>query len=217
MGQYDTQHRVKLVVDEYGPWYREGTELDPTHLFGQQITLRDALATALTLDTFNRNPEKVSMAACAQLINNINALFAAHEDRFFATPNFHVFAMYAAHQGGQALRAEFSAPDVLYTRDDQPARFWGLNGSASRKNQVVTLTIVNPDLSKTIQTQIALRGAAVASASGTVLAARDMHAHNTFDQPNAVMPTTLAIAVGAGLLNVSIPAASVTKLDIVLR
>jgi hypothetical protein len=44
-----------------------------------------------------------------------------------------------------------------------------------------------------------------------------MHARNTFDQPNAVMPTTLAIAVGGALLNVSIPAASVTKLDIVLR
>ena len=217
MGQYDTQHRVKLVVDEYGPWYREGTELDPTHIFGQQITLRDALATALTLDTFNRNPEKVSMAACAQLINNINALFMAHEDRFFATPNFHVFAMYAAHQGGQALRTEFSAPDVQYMREDRPARFWGLNGSASRKNQVVTLTIVNPDLSKPIETQIALRGAAVASASGTVLAASDMHAHNTFDHPNAVMSTTLAIAVGGGLMNLSIPAASVTKLDIVLR
>jgi alpha-N-arabinofuranosidase len=217
MGQYDTQHRVKLVVDEYGPWYREGTELDPTHIFGQQITLRDALATALTLDTFNRNPEKVSMAACAQLINNINALFMAHEDRFFATPNFHVFAMYAAHQGGQALRTEFSAPDVQYVRDDRPARFWGLNGSASRKNQDVTLTLVNPDLSKTMETQIALRGAAVASASGTVLAASDMHAHNTFDHPNAVMPTALAIAVGGGLLNVSIPAASVTKLEIVLR
>ena len=37
------------------PWYRAGTELDPTHLFGQQLTVRDALATALTLDTFNRN------------------------------------------------------------------------------------------------------------------------------------------------------------------
>ena len=54
------------------------------------------------------------------------------------------------------------------------------------KNQVVTLTVVNPDLSKTIETQIALQGAAVASASGTVLAASDMHAHNTFDHPNAV-------------------------------
>jgi alpha-L-arabinofuranosidase len=216
MGQYDTQHRVKLVVDEYGPWYREGTELDPTHLFGQQITLRDALATALTLDTFNRNPEKVSMAACAQLVNNINALFMAHEDRFFATPNFHVFAMYAAHQGGQALRTEFSAPEVQYMRDEQPARFWGLNGSASRKERVVTLTIVNPDLSKTMETQIALRGAAVTGASGTVLAARDMHAHNTFDQPNAVTPATLAVAVRGDLLNVSIPAASVTRLDVVL-
>jgi alpha-L-arabinofuranosidase len=64
---------------------------------------------------------------------------------------------------------------------------------------------------------IALRGAEVASASGTVLAASEMHVHNTFDHPNAVMSTTLAITVGAGLLNVSIPAASVTKLEIVLR
>ena len=216
MGQYDTQHHVKLVVDEYGPWYREGTELDPTHLFGQQITLRDALGTALTLDTFNRNPEKVSMAACAQLINNINALFMAHEDRFFATPNFHVFAMYAAHQGGQALRAEFSAPDVHYRRDDREARFWGLNGSASRKDGVVTLTIVNPDLSKTLDTQIALRGATASNATGTVLAASDMHAHNTFDQPNALKPVTLAVEVSRNLLNVSIPASSVTRLDVVL-
>jgi len=159
----------------------------------------------------------VSMAACAQLINNINALFMAHEDRFFATPNFHVFAMYAAHQGGQALRTEFSAPEVQYTREDRPARFWGLNGSASRKNQVVTLTIVNPDLSKTVDTEIALRGAAVASASGTVLAAIDIHAHNTFDQPNAVTSKALAVAVGGSLLNVSLPAASVTKLNIVLQ
>ena len=44
-----------------------------------------------------------------------------------------------------------------------------------------------------------------------------MHAHNTFDQPNAVTSTTLATAVGGGLVNVSIPAASVTKLDIILR
>ena len=122
----------------------------------------------------------------------------------------------AAHQGGQGLRTEFSAPEVQYMRDEQPARFWGLNGSASRKDRVVTLTIVNPDLSKTVETQIALRGAAISSASGTVLAARDMHAHNTFDQPNAVTPATLAVALRGDLLNVSIPAASVTRVDVVM-
>jgi alpha-N-arabinofuranosidase len=216
MGQYDPQHQIKLVVDEYGPWYREGTELDPTHIFGQQVTVRDALATALTLDAFNRNAEKVSVATCAQLVNNINALFLCHEDRFFTTPNFHVFKMYAAHQGGQSLRTAFSAPDVHYDRDGKSASFWGLNGSASRKGNAVTLTAVNPDLTQPSQSQLAIHGAAIASASATVLAAGDMHAHNTFENPDAVKIAPLGCSVSAGILNLTIPPASVIKLEIAL-
>jgi alpha-N-arabinofuranosidase len=216
LGQYDQQHRIKLVVDEYGPWYREGTELDPSHLFGQQVTMRDALATALTLDTFNRNAEKVGMAMCAQLINNINALFFAHEDRFAVTPNFHVFEMYAAHQGGQAVRAEFFADDLRYQRDGKTANFWGLNGSTSRKGNVITLTVVNPDLSKAKETEVALRGLSIKSAAATVLMAQDMHAHNTFDQPDAVKPAPLTARVNHDLVNLTIPAASVMKLEVVL-
>jgi alpha-N-arabinofuranosidase len=216
MGQYDPEHKVKLVVDEYGPWYREGTELDPEQIFGQQVTVRDALATALTLDAFNRNAEKVSMATCAQLVNNINALFLCHEDRFFSTPNFYVFEMYAQHQGGQSLRTEFVAPEVQYQRDGKPASFWGLNGSASRKGNIVTLTMVNSALSSPSETQIALRGATMAKVTGTVLAADDMHAHNTFEQPNAVKSAPLNATVGGDMVNVTIPAASVIKLEISL-
>src|SRR6202012_3634922 len=165
------------------------------HMFSQKRPVGDALATALTLDAFNRNPEKVGMATCAQLINNLNALFLAHEEHFIATPNFHVFAMYAAHQGWQALRAEFSAPDVQYTRDDKPARFWGLNGSASRKGQTVTLTVVNPDVSKTMETQIALRGGAVSQVAGSVLASSDLHAHNTIISPKSLIPVSLPVTL----------------------
>jgi alpha-N-arabinofuranosidase len=216
MGQYDRDHRVKLVIDEYGPWYREGTEVDPTHIFGQQITMRDALATALTLDTFNRNPDKVGMATCAQLVNNLNALFLAHEDHFVATPNYHIFAMYSAHQDAQALRAEFSAPEIHYSRDGQHATFWGLKGSASRKRNVITLTVVNPDISKSQLSQIAVRGANVKAASAVFLASSDIHAHNTFEQPDAVQPGKLDVSVSSGLLDVTLPAASVTKLQITL-
>ena len=214
MGQYDKEHRVKLVVDEYGPWYREGTELDPTHLFGQQVTIRDALGTALTLDAFNRNAEKVSMASCAQLVNNINALFLCHEDRFFATPNYYVFEMYAAHQGGQAVRAEFSAADVVYDRDGKPAKFWGLNGSASRKGNVVIVSAVNPDLNNAKQAQISIRGAKAVNVIGRVLAAEDMHAHNSFDQPNRVRSAALDVSINGGMLQVVLPAASVSKFEI---
>jgi alpha-L-arabinofuranosidase len=59
MGEYDRQHRVKLVVDEWGAWYKPGSEVNPTHLRGQQSTMRDAILAGLTLDTFNRHAEKV--------------------------------------------------------------------------------------------------------------------------------------------------------------
>jgi alpha-N-arabinofuranosidase len=156
------------------------------------------------------------MATCAQLVNNINALFLCHEDRFFSTPNFYVFEMYAQHQGGQSLRTEFVAPDVQYQRDGKPASFWGLNGSASRKGNIVTLTMVNSALSSPSETQIALRGATMAKVTGTVLAADDMHAHNTFEQPNAVKSAPLNATVSSDMVNVTVPAASVIKLEISL-
>ena len=216
IGHYDPQRKIKLVVDEYGPWYREGTELDPTHFLGQQVTLRDALATAITLDVFNRNAEKVGMAMCAQLINNLNALFFSHEDRFTTTPNFHVFDMYSAHQGAESLRTVFSAPDLQYDRDGKPARFWGLNGSASRKGNTITLTAVNPALSKPAETTITLRDATISKVSATVLTAKDRHAHNTFDQPNAVNTAPLAAALHGSLVTVTIPPASVIKMELTL-
>ena len=216
MGQFDPQHHVKLVVDEYGPWYHQGTEVDPTHLFGQQITVRDALATAMSLDIFNRHADKVSVATCAQLVNNLNALFLCHGDKFLSTPNFYVFEMYAAHQGGQSLRAEFGARDIHYDRDGKSASFWGLSGSASIKGKTLTLTMVNPSVTAALETQVALVGGTATSATGVVLASSEMHAHNTFDEPDAVKSASLAVSVAGEMLTVTIPAASVTKLEVLL-
>ncbi|HME00733.1 MAG TPA: alpha-L-arabinofuranosidase C-terminal domain-containing protein [Terriglobia bacterium] len=217
MAQFDPEHRVKLVVDEYGPWYRQGSQVDPTHIFGQQITMRDALATALSLDTFNRHPEKVGMAACAQLINCINSLFLAHEDRFTVTPNFHVFDLYAAHQGAKAVRAEFAAPDLTYDRDGKPAHFWGLKGSASQQGRSLVLTVVNPHLSEARDAEIAVRGASVSGAEALVLGASDVHAHNTFEQPDAVKPRSAPVAAAqGGLVRFTFPPASVVQLTFTL-
>jgi alpha-N-arabinofuranosidase len=216
LGQYDLPHRIKLVVDEYGPWYKPGTQISEVAAVGQQVTVRDALATALTLDTFNRNADKVSMAACAQLINGINALFLAHEDKFTVTPNFNVFELYAAHQGGTALRTEFSAPEARYDRDGQPASFWGLKGSASLKGKTLTLTAVNPDVSQPRETEIVLRGAKVASAKAWVVAESDIHAHNTLEQPDQVKTRATEAAVRPGSLSFTFPPASVVKIEVQL-
>lgn len=219
LGVYDRRRRVKLVVDEYGDWYNAGTEVDPSHIFGQQITMRDAIVTAFTLDIFNRNADKVALAACAQLVNCINSLFLARGDQFTATPNYHVFDLYTPHQGAQAVRAEFSAPAVHFTPADSnpaPATFWGLNGSASRRGQTLTLTVVNPHLTEPRDTEIVIRGGRPSAASVRVLAGPDIHAHNTFAAPNAVHPRPDVATLSGGGIRFRFPPASVTQIAITL-
>lgn len=217
LGEFDPNRNIKLVVDEYGAWYKSGTQLDPTHLLGQQVTLRDALLTAMTLDIFNRHAEKVGMAACAQLVNNLNALFFSHEEKFITTPVFHVFDMYSAHQGAQSLRVNFSSPQVHYQRNGKPTTLAGLLGSASMLGKTVTITATNPDLKESKLTEIALRGSArIASAEASVLTDTDMHAHNTFEQPNAVQTKKLAVEVQGDRVNATIPPASVSRITIQL-
>jgi alpha-N-arabinofuranosidase len=217
MGEYDRQHRVKLVVDEWGAWYKPGSEVDPTHLLGQQSTMRDAMLAGLTLDTFNRHADKVAMANVAQLINCLHSLFLAHEDKFITTPTFHVFEMFLPHMGGRAVRAVFSAPEVQYTRVDKPAEFWGLSGSASVNGKQLTLTVTNPHLSEPRETEIMLRGARAATAQAQVLANPDVHAHNTFANPNAVQPRNEPVTVSGSALSYRFAPASVTRLQFSLE
>ena len=238
MGVFDRDHQVKLIVDEYGPWYRFSTDkLDPSHVLGQQLTVRDAVMTALTLDIFNRNPEKVAMAACAQLINCIDSLFLSHEDKFITTPIFNVFDMYKDHMGGQGVRVEFAAPAIHYPRvelkktlsavgdesvsaeEKSPtASLWGLNGSASLTGKTLTLTVVNPHLTDAQETQIMLRGGATAaSATAMVLGGgEDVHVHNTFAEPENVKTRTVPATVSGSSVSFTFPASSVVKLTVQL-
>jgi alpha-L-arabinofuranosidase len=217
MGEIDRTHRVKLVVDEWGAWFKQGTEVDPAHLFGQQSTVRDALVSALTLDTFHRHADKVVMANVAQLVNCLQSLFLADEDRFVATPVFHVFEMYGAHVGGRAVRAEFSAPRISYERVKDKGSLWGLAGSASVKDKTLTLTVVNPHVTEACETEVAIRGASIASVRATTISAPDIHAHNTFERPSDVQPREeKAGAAQGGVLVHRFPAASVTRVTILL-
>jgi len=212
MSEFDHEHSIKLIVDEWGPWYRPGGEATSTNQLEQIPTLRDAVFSGMTLDIFNRHPEKVAMANCAQLINCLNSLYLAHQDKFCVTPVGHVFAMYADHQGGQSLRTIFSVPDVTYERDGKQARFWGLKGSASLHDKQLVLTAVNPDVTAAHETEIVVRGATVQAGSATTLTNSDIHAHNSFEQRNVVTPQSNAVESKSGTLTYTFPPASVTKL-----
>lgn len=217
MAEHDPQHRVKLVVDEWGAWYAPGTEPFPEALIGQQNTMRDAVVAGLTLNIFNRHADKVGMASVAQLVNCLQSLFLAHEDKFCVTPTYHVFDMYAAHQGGQSIRTMDSAPHASYEWNGVPASLRGLSSSASLKGKTLTLTVTNPSMDASRDTEIVIRGGKAQGVNQQMLSTADVHAHNSFENPTAVQPATLKMKYSDyGVLNYSFPPASVTKFDITL-
>ena len=89
-------------------------------------------------------------------------------------------------------------------------------GSASVNGKQVTLTVVNPHLTDGRDTQVAIRGGSVASAAATVLAASDIHAHNSFEQPNAVQTKSAQATANGSTVSFTFPPMSVTKLAITL-
>jgi alpha-N-arabinofuranosidase len=212
MGEVDREHRVKLVVDEWGAWHRPGTEVARWHLFGQTSTMRDALVAALTLDIFNRHADKVAMANVAQLINNLHSLFLANEDKFIATPNFHVFEMYAAHHRGRSLRIEFNVPEATGTAAGLPP----LAGSASLQGRQLVLTIANTHATEPMEVELSLRGAESRSGKGRILTGPDIHAHNSFSEPRAVEPRDIKVKAGGNSITHVFPPASVTLLELEL-
>ena len=216
MGEFDRQHRVKLVVDEWGSWYKPGSEVHPSHLLGQQSTMRDAVLAGLSLDIFHRHADKVGMANIAQLINCLQALFLAHEDKFIVTPTYHVFDMYAAHQGAQSLRTEVMSSRISYTRNGRPATMRGLNGSASLRDKTVTLTVTNPDPQNARETEVALRGATVKEVQVTTLMHQDIRAYNSFENPRVIEPQAGQATITGNTIRCSFAPASVTRLQIAL-
>jgi alpha-N-arabinofuranosidase len=198
MAESDPTHKVKLLVDEWGTWHAGASDMPPNYLWAYPGTLRDARVAALTLDTFNRHADKIAMANVAQLVNTIHSLCMAHEDRFIVTPNFHVFAMYAVHQGATAVRTVFSAPEISMARQGRTVTLWGLGASASMRDKMLTVTVVNPHATVARECAIAVRGAAVKNVEATTLSSTDPRAHDSFEAPNTLAPRAGPVARRAG-------------------
>ena len=175
------EYNSKLVIDEWGCWYPDGT--GPTndfHLYEQQSSVRDAVVTAINLNIFNNNADKVKMANVAQLVNNLHCLFLAHEDKCITTPTYHVFDLFKAHQNGIAVKT---------VADDD-----NISVSASVKNGVTTVTVANTSCTEDIKISFEALGKAIPKAVyGKIIYNEDIHAHNTFENPDVVKPEDIII------------------------
>jgi alpha-N-arabinofuranosidase len=211
MDQYDPQKQVSLVVDEWGVWYDVEPGTNPGFLF-QQNTMRDALVAGINLNIFNNHADRVKIANIAQMVNVLQAIIFTEGEKMVLTPTYFVFEMYKVHQNAALVPLSFTSP--LYTLNGKsiPA----ITASASRnKAGKVHVSLTNADPHKEIELVIDLRGCQTKQVTGTVLAAKELSAHNTFDSPAAVQSAAFNGAkLDNGKLKVKLPAASVVMLEL---
>ena len=215
MERHDPEHRTRFVLDEWGNWYRGGTELGPTYLLSQAITLRDALHTAITFDIFNRHADKMAMANVAQTINCLHSLFAAVEDRYARTPVYYAFEMYRPHMGARLVPMRVQAPELSVGVLAGTAKLAGIHGSASIRDKRLCVTLTNPSLDASVSTAIRLDGGGrVSEGRGRLLTHAEITATNTFDQPDNVTLLDLPVEVQGDAARVVIPKHAVVALDL---
>ena len=213
MDEFDPHRRVRLVIDEWGTWHLPTPGRNPAFLW-QQNTLRDALVAAITLDTFNRHADSLAMCNIAQVANVLQAMVLTEGEKLVLTPTYHVFDLYQAHQGAQSVRLSIEAPPLPVAHGDQRASLPGLTGSASVKNGLLTLSLVNPHASLPLDVSIRIVDASPRVAQVAVLAHADLAAHNSFDDPDNLRPRDEEIAVAGNDWVYTCPPASVNVLQV---
>lgn len=212
MDAYDPERKIGLIVDEWGTWHPVEKGTNPAFLY-QQNSIRDALVAATTLDIFNRHADKVVMANIAQTLNVLQAVVLTQGDKMLVTPTGHVYAMYAPHQGGQAISVDAETEHVYYQERGKLAFLPLVSGSASIKGKTLFLTLTNAHATAGAEVTVSLVGARAQGASARVLSG-EIHLHNAFEAPERVRPVPLAVTASGSEWKVTLPAAAVAAVEV---
>ncbi len=156
MNAADPTASVGLMVDEWGIWSAQlGTTMGTSY---NQSTVREALAAALTLNTFNNHCERVKMALIAQPTDVIQALFLTKpndtDSTIVYTPTYYTMKMMKVHQNARKVPAHLTTGTVgtpatpivsaSASVDSTNALHITLTNIDIANTQTLTITLTNP-------------------------------------------------------------------------
>ncbi len=214
MDKYDKEHKVGMIVDEWGTWFDVEPGTNPGFLY-QQNTMRDALVAGINLNIFNKHCDRVKMANIAQMVNVLQAVILTEGPKMIKTPTYHVFKMYSCHQGAELLDSFIETEKIGLENSHmvpnlQESVSLGTDGK-------IHITLNNLSVEKDYEIETQLAEAEVLEVKGTILT-NEMHAHNTFDAPETVAPAEFdKVKVVDNKLVFTIPACSVLHLEVTVK
>ena len=210
---YRDGRKIALVLDEWGVWDRIAEEDEKK--FGklwQQSTMRSAVAAGLGLNMFNRQADKLYMCNIAQIVNVLQSLLLTdgpEGKQCVRTTTYHAFALFKGHRGNTAVQVE---TDAATSDKEKPAL--DLSVSASTRNGLMLLSLVNPFPDQDLEMQCALRGTTAKNATALLLHDADWNAYNSFDAPDRVVPKPHPVKIEGPTVRLDLPRMSVATLTL---
>jgi alpha-N-arabinofuranosidase len=139
----------------------------------------------------------------------LQAMILTDKEQMLLTPTYHVFEMYKVHHDATRLGVKLLSPEYEYGGRSMPA----ISLSASRSDDVVHVSIVNAHATDVVALNCELADVEASKISGRILTADELDAHNTFDEPERVKPTSFdGASLKDGKLVADIPPRSVVVL-----
>ena len=209
------RRKVGIAFDEWGVWHADART---DGQYEAPSTMRDAVAAAGALDVFHRWCDKVSMANLAQIVNVLQALAQTNGEKMWLTPTYHLFALYAPHRWGEALRTEIVDvptrelpaieghwPVIPMPRTSMPL----LSTSASRKDGRTIISLTNRHMTEPLEVTVEIPGLSKASAQLSTLAAESPKAVNSAERPDNVAVRNAKVDIVDGKVTLTLPPCSV--------
>ncbi|HKF24058.1 MAG TPA: alpha-L-arabinofuranosidase C-terminal domain-containing protein, partial [Candidatus Angelobacter sp.] len=85
----------------------------------------------------------------------------------------------------------------------------GLSVSASKGNQQLVISLVNPRGDADLQVECTLAGSSAKTGSAQILHDQDLNAYNSFEQPDRVVPRPYPVQVNGSKVQIDMPRLSV--------
>ena len=208
MDRYDPEHKVGLIVDEWGTWYDVEPGTNPGFLY-QQNTMRDAIVAAVNLDIFNHHSSRITMANIAQAVNVLQSILLTEGSKTIKTPTYHVFDLYKDHQDSDLIYSHIQNENAA---EGVPALSQSASADSSGK---VHITLSNASLTESYRIDIGSAFAGISAAAGRILCG-EAHLLNSFDEPDNVSVAPLTVTCKDSRAELILPPCSVAAAELSL-
>jgi alpha-N-arabinofuranosidase len=204
------QNPVYLAVDEWNVWYRTRGDDQLAEVYN----LEDALVVALQMNAFIRHADTVKMANIAQIVNVIAPL-VTRPDGLLRQSIFYPFAAISQAAGDVALDAYWEG-ETFEGGGHAGLRVLDVAATCA-DDSAVMVSIVNRALQGVAATVALQQGEFAGAGEATVINGSDVHAYNTFEEPDRVTARTSKLSASGSTLTLELEPHSVTVLRLPLR